>query len=684
MKSESIFDEQAATDAAHSSTCDRAAAAGPQNALTPAAQVEFLRLMALAREGDRREGICFRQGLGAFQLPGAGHEALAIIGRSLRDGDLVFPHYRDRALMLALGMTTYDLALDFFAKDSVNGGGRQLASHFGDKRRNVFSYASPTGLQCLPAAGAAWAMSLRGESNLVVCCVGDATVRQGEFYEALAFALQEKLPIIFIVEDNAYGISTPTKAFNPYRIGALAEGHAIQIDGRDPAIIFDVFDRCARRARSGQGPSVVWAEVDRLLSHTSSDDQRIYRSVDEIAAMSSRDPIARLSKKLIAEGWLDAERWSTALEEIAASVDDDYQQALSAPEPSRYAIGAHTFASEPPRSYQSGLTAGSPVTMLQAVNQTLRDLLRHDERVVLFGEDIADPKGGVFGITKGLSSLYPARVFNSPLAEATIIGVGAGLAACGLRPIVELQFIDFVGPGFHQLANQIATLRWRTKGQWSCPLVIIAPCGGYLPSGGPWHSQSNEGWFAHIPGLQVVVPSRPEDAAALLRAAIGGNDPVLYLLPKHLLRMPRTVEGGEALRIGLARVARSGGDVTVIAWGNTVSIALEAADALVPRGIDVEVIDLRSIVPCDWSMLEASLEKTGRLVVVQEDNRTCSFGQAIISELTSRVESWSQFSSPPQLVTREDVHVAFNASVELATLPDSRRVIEAIEQTIEF
>ena len=321
--------------------------------------------------------------------------------------------------------------------------------------------------------------------------------------------------------------------------------------------------------------------------------------------------------------------------------------------------------------------------MLQAVNQTLHELLAEDERVVLFGEDIADPKGGVFGITKGLSSANPSRVFNSPLAEATIAGVAAGLAATGFRPIVEFQFVDFVGPAFHQIANQISTLRWRTQGQWSCPMVMVAPCGAYLPSGGPWHSQTNEGWFAHIPGLQVVVPSRPHDAAALLKAAVNDDDPVLYLLPKHLLRVPYEIERREPVRIGTARIARDGSDVTLVAWGNTVAIALDAANELAALGVIVEVIDLRTIVPCDWQTLVGSLQKTGRLVVVQEDNRTCSFGQSIISELTANPASWAYFSAP-QLVTREDVHVAFNASLEAAVLPNVKRVKEAIIRVVRF
>ncbi len=658
--------------------------AEPMTKLPPAREIELLRLMALSREGDRREGICFRQGLGGLQVPGAGHEALAVIAGALRDGDIVLPHYRDRALMLALGISNYELALEFFGKGGAKGGGRQLPNHFSDQERNIFSYASPTGLQCLPAAGMAWAMRFRGSENIAVCFVGDATVRQGEYYEAVAFALQLKLPVVFVVEDNGIGISTPTAPLNPYTVSALANEHRVKVDGRDPAALLEAFENAAGRARSGEGPTVIWAELDRMWSHTSTDDHRNYRPSAEIEAMAARDPLATLSRKLAEAGHVDAERWQAELQEIAATVDGDYRRAHETPEPSADSVMAHIFSTEPLKEYRSGQAVGSTTTMLKAVNDTLSELLAGDDRVVMFGEDIADPKGGVFGITKGLSTLYPGRVVNSPLAEATIAGVGAGLAANGFRPIVELQFIDFVGPAFHQIANQIATLRWRTMGQWSCPLVIMAPCGGYLPSGGPWHSQSNEGWFAHIPGLQVVVPSRAADAAALLRAAAHGNDPVLYLLPKHLLRAPDLIDSDEPVRIGQARIAREGSDVTVVAWGNTVSLALEAADALATSGVAAEIVDLRSIVPCDWPTVIASLEKTGRLIVVQEDNRTCSFGQAIIAELTADRRSWNLFAGPPQLVTRDDVHIAFNASSERATLPTAQHIADAVWRAMEF
>ena len=320
--------------------------------------------------------------------------------------------------------------------------------------------------------------------------------------------------------------------------------------------------------------------------------------------------------------------------------------------------------------------------MVQALNTKLRQLLERDPKIVLFGEDIEDPKGGVFGLTKGLSSCFPDRVRNSPLAEATIAGVGAGMALVGYHPVFEIQFIDFVGAAFHQLANQIATMRWRSNGDWKCPLVILAPCGGYLPAGGIWHSQSNEAWFAHIPGLQVVVPSTPFDAAALLELAATGEDPVLMLLPKHQFRARYSTRLERPIAIGQAALRRPGDDVTVVAWGNCVAVALEAAALLAREQIDVEVVDLVSLAPCDWNTIQRSIRTTGRLVVIEEDNRTCSFGQAIVAQVTSDPAVWSSLKKNPLLIARADVHIPFHPKLERAVLPDAARAAAEIHDLV--
>lgn len=323
--------------------------------------------------------------------------------------------------------------------------------------------------------------------------------------------------------------------------------------------------------------------------------------------------------------------------------------------------------------------------MAGALNQTLRDLLEEDERVMLFGQDIADPKGGVFGLTKGLSSDYGERVRNAPLSEATIVGAGIGLALAGYKPVFEIQFTDFFATGFNQIANQMATLRWRTAGEWTCPLVLMMPCGAYLPGGGIWHSASNEGYFAHTPGLRVAMPSNPRDAAAFLRAAVAGDDPTILLLPKRLFREHMTIadEDDAPFALGEARLCRRGKDVTVVAWGNTVSLALEAAAIMAREGVELEVWDARSFVPFDWESIENSVTKTGRLIVVQEENRTGSFGQAIISEIVSHPARWDAMCAPPQLLSRPDVQIGFHPDLEFAVLPSCADITLAVLRSLD-
>jgi 2-oxoisovalerate dehydrogenase E1 component len=644
------------------------------------ASLSLLSTMAMSRAADRREGICFRQGKGAFALSSAGHEALAAAAQALNDDDLIFPHYRDRALMLARGVDIYDIALQFFGRRGSSSGGRQLASHFSDRSHGVVSCASPVAAQCLPATGAAWAMQLRGQKGLVLCTLGEASTRQGEFFEAVAFALQLRLPVVFLVEDNGYGISTPSASTNPYAVGALASSHRVVVDGRDPEALGSAVAEACAKARCGDGPTVVWAELDRLDSHSASDDQRIYRSDAELKAMTARDPLQRFVSRLVDAGLMTQDAWEATRLAAAEAVDTAYDQAFAASDPEPSEAFSHVLATKPIEQIRQD--GAPPTTLAQAVNATLMDLLASDQRVVLFGQDIEDPKGGIFGLTKGLSTAHPDRVVNAPLAEATIAGVGAGLAIAGMRPIVELQFIDFVGPGFNQIVNQIATLRWRSVGDWNCPVVVIAPCGGYLPSGGPWHSQTNEAWFAHSPGLRVLMPSSPSDAAAMLRAAVAGDDPVILLLPKHRLRIPCPVEDNVSSDPFSARRLRDGGDVTLVAWGNTCELALAAANRAASEGVGCDVIDLRAIVPCDWATLRASVRRTGRLIVVQEDCRTCSFGQAIITELVSDQELWSRLLSPPRLVSRDDVHVGFHATLETAVLPGEADVFDAIRAVV--
>jgi 2-oxoisovalerate dehydrogenase E1 component len=646
-------------------------------------KLDLLRLMYLSREGDRREGVLHRQSKGWFQVAGMGHEALAVVGMLMNDGDYLFPYYRDRALVLARGVPNADLARVYFAKRDTGSGGRQMPGHYSDRSRNIWSVPTPTGANALPACGVAWAMQLQGRNNLVVATVGDAAARQGEFYEAISFAVERQLPIVFIVEDNQYGISTNTLRFNPFRLGVFGEDIGlVHLDARHPDRVFDAIAPVFERARAGQGPTVIVAELDRLCSHTSSDDHRVYRPQAEIDEMEQRDPITVVAHELIADGELTAKDWEKIKAEINAQVDREYQAAEAEADPQAAELLAHLFAAAPTPE-PPPLDGARKWRMVDAVNQVFRSGLKQNPKYIFFGEDIADPKGGVFRLTAGLSTEFPERVFNSPLAEATIVGVSIGMACYGLRPVFELQFIDFMGPAWNQIGQNLCTLRWRTFGQWKCPVVLYAPYGAYLPGGSLWHSQANEALFAHTPGLRVVVPSTPEDAAGLMWTAMHADDPTIFLIPKHLFRLQMEVSAQvPAVGFGRARVRRAGDDVTVLAWGNCIEQALAAADALADE-VSVEVIDLRSIQPWDRATILASLEKTGRLVIVQEDGRSCSVGQMIISEIVGDPNSWTFFVSAPQLVSKPDVHIGYNPIYEYAALPSTDQVIAAIRATVE-
>lgn len=642
-------------------------------------KLEFLKLMMLSREGDRREGILLRQSKGWFQVSGMGHEAMGAFAQVLREDDYLFPYYRDRGLMLARGLTNYELALAYFAKRDSQSGGRQMPAHFSSRPHNVFSVPTPTGASLLPAAGAAWAMKLEGSDRVVFASCGDAASRQGEFYEGWAYALQEKLPMVVVVEDNKYGISTPTEKMLPFQLGLLDPSSYIKIDARRVQNVYDAAVESVAKARRGDGPTLIWADLDRLSSHTSSDDHRVYRKPEDIEEMNQRDPIRLLAEEMIASGELTQEDYQAIQDEIVKIVDEDYLKAEKSQDPIAGEVFDHVWGPEP-KAENPPIQGNQKMTMVNAINQTLKKALENDPKVIMFGEDIEDPKGGVFGLTKGLSEAFPKQVFNSPLAEGTILGTAVGMAAYGWKPVFELQFVDFVTPAWNQIATNMSTLRFRSFGNWTCPLVIYAPYGAYLPGGGLWHSQANEGFFAHLPGIRIAIPSTPADAAGLFWTAIQSDDPTFILIPKHIFRMNVEVGEVQPVPFGKARIVQEGSDVTLVTYGNCIEVAEEAAKK---SGVSVEIIDLRSIVPIDYDAIVKSVEKTGRLVVVHEDTKTCGIGQAVVSEMTGVPERWNLFLSPPQLVARPDVHIGYNPIYEYAALPSVQQVVDAIGVTME-
>src|SRR6266566_2250636 len=643
-------------------------------------KLRLLKTILESRHADLREQNLNRQGKGHFHVSGMGHEALAAVSIQMDPDDYIVPFYRDRGLVLGRGMTTKQLALEYFAKRNTGSGGRQMPSHYSDADLHIWSVPTPTGSQLLPACGIAWGIQLDGKRNVVVTTVGDAATRQGDFYEAISFAKEKKLPLLFVVEDNAYGISMPTRKTNPLVLGVLQSSDWQQIEGQEVEKLYEAARAAMEKIRAGNGPVFFWVKMERLSSHTSSDDQKLYRSPEELEALEKCDPLKCWKDQLIAEGVITAEEFTKLDNEVKERVRSEYGEAEKADDASPNELLANV-AKSPPKIDKEILPPGK-YRIGDTVNKTLHAGLEEDPRRIIFGEDIEDPKGGVFRLTQKLSTDFPKQVFNSPLAESTILGVACGLAAYGKRPVFELQFIDFIYPGFNQLVTNISTLRWRSFGNWKCPLVIYAPYGAYLPGGSLWHSQANESVLAHYPGLSVVVPSTPEDAAGLLWTAMHSEDPVIFLIPKHLLWAEHeSVEPIRAVPFGQARTRREGSDVTLVAWGNTIEKSLEAIEKIGDQA-SIELIDLRSITPWDKAAVEQSVRKTGRLVVVQEDTENCSVGQMIITHIASQPELWHTMISPPVLVSKANVVIGYNPIYEYAALPDVERIVAAIRHSV--
>src|SRR6266516_2061174 len=649
-------------------------------ALSKEDKLRLLTTMLESRHADLREQNLNRQGKGHFHVSGMGHEALAAVSIQMEPDDYIVPYYRDRGLILGRGMTTRQLGLEYFAKRNTGSGGRQMPSHYSNADLHIWSVPTPTGSQLLPACGIAWGIQLDGKRNLVVTTVGDAATRQGDFFEAVCFAKEKNLPLLFLVEDNAYGISMPTRETNPLALNVLEPDNCRRIEGRNVQQVYDATTAAFEKIRADGGPFFFWISMERLSSHTSSDDQKLYRNEQELRELEKFDPLKCWKDQLIEEGLITAEDFARLDSEIRERIRREYTEAEKAEDPSPNELLANV--TKPSPKIEKEVLPPGKYRIGDTVNKTLRAGLEDDPRRILFGEDIEDPKGGVFRLTQKLSTEFPKQVFNSPLAESTILGVACGLAAYGKRPVFELQFIDFIYPGFNQLVTNISTLRWRSFGNWKCPAVIYAPYGAYLPGGSLWHSQANESAFAHYPGLSVVIPSTPEDAAGLLWTAMHAEDPVLFLIPKHMFWAEReSKEPVRAVPFGQARKFRDGADVTLVAWGNTVEKSLEAL-AKIDNEISVELFDLRSIMPWDKESIAASVHKTGRLVVVQEDTKNCSVGQMIISHISGQPDLWSEMVSPPVLVSKANVMIGYNPIYEYAALPDVERIVAAIRRSL--
>jgi 2-oxoisovalerate dehydrogenase E1 component len=693
--------------------------------------IRIYRTMFLSRRLDDREIQLKRQNKIYFQISSAGHEAVtAALGLLLRPGvDWLYPYYRDRALCLMLGVTPLDTLLQAVgAKDDPASGGRQMPSHWGHPKWNIVSKSSCTGTQFVQAVGAAEAalyyqdrpkalaqakkaplgQYVRHDADeIVYVSAGDGATSEGEFWESLNAACAKKLPLLYLIEDNGYAISVPvevqTAGGNISKLVRDFPGlHVAEFDGTDPLESYAVGKEAVDYVRQRRGPALIHAHVIRPYSHSLSDDEKLYKTAEEREEEAHRDPLSKFSLFLVREGLLDQKQIEALEADVDREVRDATDQALAAEPPSVDSIMVNVYSPDvdptSPAFAAQPQFHGAPKTMVEMVAATLSDEMARDERITVFGEDVADAsrdenlkqvkgKGGVFKATSGLQRKFGHdRVFNTPLAEASIVGRAIGMATRGLKPVAEIQFFDYIWPAMMQIRDELCVLRWRSNGNFKCPAVLRVAVGGYLTGGGIYHSQSGESIFTHCPGLRVVMPSTALDVAGLLRTAVRCDDPVMFLEHKHLYRQPynRSEYPGPDYTVpfGKARLVKEGSEVSIITFGAIVHRAEVAAAQLEREGVSVEIIDLRSLSPYDWDAIAATVRKNHRVIVAYEDMLSWGFGAEIAARIAD--ELFEELDGPVKRVAAMDTFCAYQPKLEDVILPQTEHIVSAVKQLLEY
>lgn len=652
-----------------------------------------------ARLIDSKILILLKQGKVFFHIGGSGHEVTqTAVAAALRPGyDWAYPYYRDLGFALQFGYTIEEILREaLHRKDGPSSNGFSMPFHYGHRKWRIVSQSSPTGTQFLQAVGTAMGALKSGTDEVVYVSSGEGATSEGEFHEAVNWAARGRFPVVFLIENNKFAISVPVRdQIAGGSVSELVKGykgiHAQRVDGGDFRAVYEVAVEAVARARRGDGPSLIEADTVRLLPHSSSDDQRKYRDQKDLEQDLKNDPLPRFERLLQEMGSLSAEECARVREEVKEEIDVLADRIQTEGLPDAAEVVKYVYASRTPvqaRGFVEPAHTGSKVVMVDAINHALAEEMEKNPRMVIYGEDVAGSKGGVFTATKGLTDKFSYdRVFNSPLAEASIIGTAFGLAVRGdHKPVVEIQFGDYIWPGFMQIRDEVAMLRYRSYNQWSCPMVIRVAVGGYI-HGGLYHSQSIDGFFTHIPGLRVIYPSNAADAKGLLKTACRSDDPVLFLEHKGLYRQAfaASPEPGSdfLLPFGLAKTKKTGDDCTIITWGMLVQRSMDAARKIEERlGVTVEVLDLRTLNPLDREGILASVRKTGKVCIVHEDTLTGGFGAEIAAIIAA--EAFERLDAPVMRVAAKDAPVPYGPLLENAMLPQESDIITALEGLLRY